>query len=300
MRTRFDGLAKDALGAALERVSTVSLQHAISADPQYIDVVSEPDPARAHERHRLGLLGRMTEELCALEPYHQPPGEEEVFACVRKQVTWHHLLTKKARAADADAPMARFPLQWVLSAGRPARVLEAFEMTPLGGEWPDGVYTAVRWLRLRLVVVSELPRTPETLLLRLLGAGATLREAMRELLALPPDAWERLALVPLFLKFRFELPQDPSQRTPEEEELIVTGQEYVDRILNEGERKGRSAGMEAVLTHLVERRLTRPLSDAERTALRARIADLGGDQVSDMVLDLAPDALAAWLAPSAA
>jgi hypothetical protein len=39
----------------------------------------------------------------------------------------------------------------------------------------------------RLVVVSELPVTRDTLLVRLLGAGSTLKHAIAELQALPAD-----------------------------------------------------------------------------------------------------------------
>ena len=187
MRTRFDGFAKDALAITLEIASRVSLQQGVGADTQYIDAWCEPDPARAHERAKLGLLGRMTEEACALEPYHEPPDEEELLGCVRKQLTWHHALTKKARAANPGAKMVDLPPQWILSAGRPAKVMERFELTPMGGDWPAGFYTAVRWLRLRLVVISELPRTPETLLVRLMGAGVTFREALEDFDALPAD-----------------------------------------------------------------------------------------------------------------
>lgn len=295
MRTRFDGLAKDALGATLGIATQVVLQHGVSAETQYFDVVSEPDPARAHERHRLGLLGRMIEERCALEPYHEPPDEEELSGNIRKQFTWQHVLTRTARAADPAAKMVRLPLQWILPAGRPSRVIEHFELRPLEG-WPDGVYSAVSWARLRLVVISELPRTRETLLLRLLGAGVTLRAAMAELIALPDDAWERTLLVPLFLKFRFKLPQDPSQRTPEEEAFIMTAEDYVEAIREEGTRKGRSEGMEVLVAHQIERRLRRPLTEGERVTLRARVKALGAEQVSDLASDLAADALSAWLA----
>ena len=46
-------------------------------------------------------------------------------------------------------------------------------------------------LSLRIVVLSELPRTRETLLLRVLGTGRLLREALADLAVLPHDAWEK-------------------------------------------------------------------------------------------------------------
>lgn len=296
MRTRFDALVKDALKLTLDTVSSVSSQHGVDADTQYMDAWCEPNPALAHARPRLGLLGTMTVEPCALEAFHQPPDEEEVFGCLRKQLTWHHALTKKARVNDPASKMVSLPLQWLLSAGRPTKVIEHFQLAALGDPWPVGMYTAVTWLRLRLVVLSELPRTRETLLLRLLGAGVTLRTAMAELMALPPDAWERTTLVPLFIRFRMELPSDPSQRTPEEQEFVMTGQEYIEAFRMEGRVEGRVEGIETVVARQIERRLKRSLAAAERAKLHGHVAALGAENVADLVIDLAPDALAGWLA----
>ena len=49
----------------------------------------------------------------------------------------------------------------------------------------------------RLVVVSELPVTRDTLLVRLLGAGSTLKHAIAELQALPAEAPERRLALPV-------------------------------------------------------------------------------------------------------
>jgi hypothetical protein len=52
-------------------------------------------------------------------------------------------------------------------------------------------------------MLSELPRTPETLLLRRLGRGATFRAALAELAALPPGAWVRRVAGPVLARLRF-------------------------------------------------------------------------------------------------
>jgi hypothetical protein len=58
------------------------------------------------------------------------------------------------------------------------------------------------------VVLRELPRGRETLILRLMGAAAVLNEALVELERLPADAWERaVAILPL-VEARFRIPQD--------------------------------------------------------------------------------------------
>jgi len=52
--------------------------------------------------------------------------------------------------------------------------------------------------------------------------------------------------------------------------------------------------------HQFERRLRRALTAAERDTLLARFSTHGPDRLGDVVLDLAPEALAAWLADSTA
>ena len=86
----------------------------------------------------------------------------------------------------------------MISPGRPETVLEAYGCKPVR----PGVYHAVPGLAMRLVVLAELPRTRETVLLRLLGAGRLLREALADLSALADDAWERSIATPLLVHFR--------------------------------------------------------------------------------------------------
>ena len=65
-------------------------------------------------------------------------------------------------------------------------------------------------------------------------------------------------------------------------------------------RRAKDEGREEALVRLFERKLTRPLGADERTRLVERLARLGPDRLGDMLLDLDPPRLAAWLAdPSA-
>ena len=49
------------------------------------------------------------------------------------------------------------------------------------------------------------------------------------------------------------------------------------------------------LQHLFARRLGRPLTEGETATLLVRFDTVGPDRLGDVVLDLTPDALAAWL-----
>ena len=69
----------------------------------------------------------------------------------------------------------------------------------------------------------------------------------------------------------------------------------IQKVRNEGRTDGRHEGLRPLVRQF-ERRLGRPLSDAERGALASRLDVVGPDRLGDVVLDLDSAALAAWLA----
>jgi len=196
----------------------------------------------------------------------------------------------------------------VLSPGKPRRALEAFHATPAAG-MPTGVYATAPEVGLWVVVLSELPETPDTLCLRVLAKGGVQRRAIRELLALPVDAWER-CLIEILVRWRIEVAVQATL-TPDDEDFMTAthdlDEEFKQKLRDEGRLQGLSQGLSQgrsqglrPLVHLFERRLGRALSAVEHDALLTRFSTLGPDRLGDVVLDLAPDALAAWLADPAA
>ncbi|AUX19888.1 uncharacterized protein SOCEGT47_003410 [Sorangium cellulosum] len=166
-----------------------------------------------------------------------------------------------------------------------------------------------------MVVISELPRTRETLLLRLLGAGAVLRDAIRELTALPEDAWERSIALPWLVRLCTELPPEASVRAaldPEEEEIVTEAQQWFEQLkqslrdearkeaLQEGIKEGIKEGQIGTRAKQFEKKLGRPFAEAERSVLTERFDRLGPDRLDDVLLELPADAVAAWLADPAA
>jgi hypothetical protein len=206
MRNRSDQFAKNILREALSRASTPETEVEVLAATQKIDVYCVPDPAREAERAEMGLLGELSAEPTLFEPFRGTPNLRRVRRCICKQLTWHHELERRLRAAaglsDADAESdedavespSRLPMPAivVISPGLPETVLDAYGCTRV----IPGVYHAVWGLSLRVVVLAELPRARQTLLLRLLGSGRLLREALFDLAALPEEAWEKSIATP--------------------------------------------------------------------------------------------------------
>lgn len=258
-----------------------------------------PDPARAALRAELGLLGALAAEPCQFEPFHDPPGPDELRDCVRRQLHRHQELKRRA---GATVPVPRL---CVLSSDRPTAVLDAFGFEPVPGR--PGLYRSAPGWRVEIVVFSELPRTRDTLVLRLLGARAVRRDAIRELAALPDDAWERDIALPWLARLGFETQVEPSARAAgdaEEEDIATEVHQWFEQlkqsIRDEARKEGLQEGQLRVLTTQFEKKLGRPLSEAEHPVMAERLDRLGSDRLDDVRLELSADALAAWLADPAA
>lgn len=106
-----------------------------------------------------------------------------------------------------------------LSSGRPKSVIDDYALAPMEG-FPPGFYARRAADALGVVTMREVPRTRDTLLLRLLGTGAVLGEAIAELLRLPGDAWERETVLSELVALRIDLRDDSSDE--EERDFIMT------------------------------------------------------------------------------
>jgi len=115
--------------------------------------------------------------------------------------------------------------------------------------WPPGIYEGPPLLWTRLVVVSELPVTPDTLLLRLLGAGQVLKQAIAELQALRTEDPARSLALPLLVRLRLEIPTDPAQRTDDDQEFLMQTQDIVETWRQEAIKQGECAVLLRLLRH---------------------------------------------------
>jgi hypothetical protein len=240
MRTKFDQVAKQLLCESLVSAGIATTDAEVNHDVQRIDVLFELDPARRAALANLGLLGKLALGTTLFEPFHKTPGVRTIVGCLRKVLAFDHALVR--RAGEKRRSGSR-PRMWVLSAGPPDRGLRALRFRPFR-RWGRGIYLAPPALRLGLVVLSELDLSPETLLFRLMGAGKVLRDAIAELAALPASNPIRLLALPILVDFRFEIPADPSERTPEEQEFVMSTREIVEAWRREALEQGREQGRE--------------------------------------------------------
>jgi hypothetical protein len=206
MSTPFDQLAKRIAAHALSPRGPVAVEHEVAPNARAVDVWFLPSRLRAAKRLKRDLLDRLTAGPSILEAFHNTPGIDDFRGCVHKQLGIH-----SRRCAEAPREKRRsrpiFPQLWMISTGRPVSILEAYGFSPLGG-FPAGVLGRQAADAVGVVVLRDLPRERDTLLLRLMGAGEVLDDAIADLLALPEGAREQeVALSDLF-DLRFKMPEN--------------------------------------------------------------------------------------------
>lgn len=212
-----------------------------------------------------------------LELFSRPPGLLPFGGCLRKLLTVHQDLIRKARAQREHPPP--WPRLWMISAGVPRMLIREFEMQPMHG-WPAGFWRLQKAFRVHLVVVPELPDTPETLPLRLVGRDGVLAQAIREVHSLPEDSWLRQvassSVVAWGNKIFETLQEDEEMRKfflPETEKLY---NEWEQRVRKDGYNDGERALLARMLASrfgelppaLRERVDHAEREDIERWALR--------------------------------
>ena len=231
MRHRHDRLTKDLLRRDLESEGTFTPEMNVSPDAQRFDAYFVPHRRRTARRR--DLLDRLATRACAFEAFCAAPGPAEIEGCIRKLLNARHVV-------GLARPPAPVPALWILCAGHPRAGLVAAGATR-ARRFPRGVFETAPVLHTGLVVLSELPEGRDTLILRLMGAGRTLKRALAELERLPDDARERHVALPALLEYRTELIARPT-RTPEDEEFLMDTQDIVQRLKDEGRTLGRDEG----------------------------------------------------------
>jgi hypothetical protein len=265
--TPFDRFGKEMVRDAVEGRCTVESDAEVPANTRRIDLWITPREDCASAPDPFGLLGRITSAPVTLELFHHPPSGEELHLCLLKYGEFRRFLSRKKT-------LPPIPTQWVISAGRPDTGIVGLGFRPIAGGL-QGIYESPPLHYTRLVVVSELPVTRDTLLVRLLGAGAVLKQAIAELEALPEDAPERRLALPILLNLRFTVPSDPAKQTSGDQEFLMNTQDIVENFRREAVQEGVTQGERKVLLRLLRRRFGAEV-DAET---ERRVAAATGEQL---------------------
>lgn len=268
MRNIHDQFAKGILKIVLVGVARLETNREIPGHVLAADLWVEPESVNP-DLAALGALGRMVASgPCLIEPFSGVPRIVEFRSCILKQYSLDHSQRRQARTAGATPPP--FPLLWVIANGSPDGAIDQFELRPMEG-WPAGFMTGRPCDPLHLVIIRRLPRTPETILLRLLGRRDIFQEAMSELAALPATSQALSQLVTsvrnVVFEFRSDMHQDDLEGLDEDDMEAIRD---IEAAAAEWEKRMRSEGRRAAFVETIEgfcEILEIDLTDEQRAAI---------------------------------
>ncbi|WP_373544372.1 DUF4351 domain-containing protein [Chamaesiphon sp.] len=216
--------------------------------------------------------------------------------CIAKLFEIQQELTRdRKRLKQTDTAEIK-PQLWILTPTLAAPTLTGFGAVP-DLEWGQGVYLLPIHLQTSIIVIHQLPRTPETLWFRLMGKGTVQENAISEVANLPANSPYKGSALDLFLSLKLELESKQSIE-PEERNLAMRlSALYIEKI-QEAQQVGRQEGRTEEGQALILRQLTRRVGNVPieaETLVKAlsldRLEDLG-----EALLDFAKiEDLLAWL-----
>ncbi|GAB1542328.1 hypothetical protein NUACC21_50020 [Scytonema sp. NUACC21] len=304
--TRFihDKFAKDYLEELLKNYGEVKSSKKVSGEIKEIDVLFIPTQPQSSNIQILGLLGRFAEFPMMLEPFRNAASEDEICDCLIKLLEAKAEMRRDAKSENTKLQQEQIPKLWILTPTASAKILPSFNVTQQA-EWLPGIYFLADALRTAIVAIHQLPPTPETLWLRLLGRGRVQEQAIIELQGLPGDNPYQKATLELIYNLRENL--RVNQNIDEDDrELIMRLEPLYQRNREQAKQEGRLEGLlegrqEGLLEgeqRLVIRQLNRIFGEID-SSLTQQIRELSLEQLEalgEVLLDFSEVAdLQRWL-----
>jgi Domain of unknown function (DUF4351) len=245
-----DQFSKQLLEEMLAPFGTVEISHEVLGESQLVDVYFVPNPQSARMPESLGLLGQIAQTPCLMEPFRNQPTAMEVRSCLLKLFQVHGNYQRQARRESQSLLETNLPQLWILAASASETLLQGFGASSASA-WVSGVDCLPTSLRTAIVAINQLPTTPETLWLRLLGKGRTQQGAIAEVMTLDAKDLRRSSILANW-KITLEI---TGQAEAEQELLMALSQAYLEWE-QRTEQRGRQEGLEQGERSLILRLLT--------------------------------------------
>ncbi len=241
-RTPFDQFSKQFLEELLTLVGEVKPTLEVPGEPRFVDIWFAPFQQPTVNPQTLGLLGRIATTACLLEPFRNQPSFTEVRNCLLKLFLLQADFQRKAKREGDTIPEAELPQLWILAPSASDHLVNTFRAL-VGETWLEGIYFFAEGLKTAVIAINKLPRTPETLWLRILGRDTTQHQAIKEVIALPVDNPQRSAVLKLLSTWKINIEVSGEIDEDERRLLMTLSQAYLEWE-QQTERRGREQGRE--------------------------------------------------------
>jgi hypothetical protein len=258
-QTPHDQLAKQYLEEFLAPYGRIERQYEVPGEAKYVDVWFIPEDAVVEPRSDdLGLLGRMTEGMCLLEPYRNAPSRTEVRISIMKLLWVQDDEQRKAKQTGNTLPEADLPRLWILAATLSEPLVEDASGI-IKADWGAGIYFMADLLKVGIIAIDELPETEDTLWIRILGRGKTQERAIREVLALTTAQTKRNKILKLLAFWKVRMDMSELAEFVSQEETMAVSEAFSEAFL-EWERIKEAEGRQSARTTIARTMLQKQMS----------------------------------------
>jgi hypothetical protein len=256
----FDQLAKQYLEEFLAPIGQVIRNLEVPGEAKFVDVFFAPNPDHPPDPD-LGLLGRIIQTTCSLEPFRNAPSRTEIRTCILKLIWLQEADRRTAKQERRQFSDEQLPQLWILAStvGKPLLRDFGAQADP---HWPIGIYRMANALKTTIVAIDQLPASPDTLWIRLLGKGPTQEQAIQEVLALPAQHPRRNSILRLLANWHVRIDLNELQPFSEQETIMALSQAFLEweqqtQLRGEelGEERGQLASLRSLLSILLPQKL---------------------------------------------
>ena len=297
----FDAFSKEYLADLLAPFGTVERSFEVPGESKFIDVLFLPTNT-ADTSSIKGLLKQVVSTPSLLEIYSGVPTVDEVSTCLHELFWLREDIVRKANSADRTLTENDYPQLWILAASLSEPLKKECAVIHKPG-FPRGFYHFPSPIvRTIMVSLKNLPSTPNTLWMRVLGRGKTQENAIAEVVALPLSDPRRAPILRMLCAWKLvTIEKNPSLFENAETTTMAYPQIFLDweaATEERGRQIGQQIGGKEKALSIALRLLSRRIG-AMSDALEARVISLSSDQLEDLseaLLDFGvPDDLDRWL-----
>ena len=239
-----DQFAKQYLTEIFTPYGKVDVSKDITSEKRQIDVLFTPSSPSPDNIEQLGILGTMGIYANAVifEPFRNAVSESEIRSCMGKLFDIHAEIERQLKRNNTRVSNQELPFLWILTPTLSKDILEGFDLSLKYQTWNKGIYLCSKILKTGIVAIHQLPSTPETLFLRVLGRGKVQTQAVEELEALAqnhPLLENVIKLVHDLIAILSARQQKEKDIDQDDQELIMKLAQMYEQLLEEIKQKER-------------------------------------------------------------
>jgi hypothetical protein len=195
----------------------------------------------------------MAKTPCLIEPFRNPPTRDEIRTCLLKLLWIHEDRRRKQDSEDGSELEA--PTLWILASHVSKPLLKDFHAHKT---MMKGVYKLGPGFRTMIVSIDELPKTQNTMWIRILGRDNTQETALQEISNLPLDHPRRSKILRLLASWNVRIESGEIESFLGQEIIMAFSQAFLDwetATEERGKQEGISIGHRAIVLRQLSRRL---------------------------------------------